>query len=212
MFRVVRLDGARGSRQRRCVVAALLRRKSPDVAVAEGASANGLRRTLGVVDLTLMGVGAIVGAGIFSSVGEMAAGTAERRAPGRRSCSRTCSRPWSAACARSATARSRPWCPPRAAPTRTRTSRSARSSRGSSAGTSSSSTPSATSTSPRAGQTTFGRSCAAPSVSTFPRGWPPTSRRSRTSQRCAPWRPCCTRRSARSSSASTCRPRSSWRP
>ena len=34
-----------------------------------------LKRTLGAFDLTLLGIGAIVGAGIFSSVGDMAAGT-----------------------------------------------------------------------------------------------------------------------------------------
>jgi APA family basic amino acid/polyamine antiporter len=72
----------------------LLRRKSADALVDEGAGGtegHGLRRSLGAFDLTLMGVGAIVGAGIFSSVGEIAAGGAG--APGRRarrSCSRSC--------------------------------------------------------------------------------------------------------------------------
>jgi APA family basic amino acid/polyamine antiporter len=58
--------------------AALFRRKSADAATAETADGGGrgLRRVLGTFDLTLLGVGAIVGAGIFSSVGEMAAGTA----------------------------------------------------------------------------------------------------------------------------------------
>jgi basic amino acid/polyamine antiporter, APA family len=67
-------------------VASLLRRK-PTEAVGqahegdnegddEGARAGGLRRSLGAFDLTMLGVGAIVGAGIFSSVGEMAAGSA----------------------------------------------------------------------------------------------------------------------------------------
>jgi APA family basic amino acid/polyamine antiporter len=60
-------------------LAQLLRRKPADVVLGEGAGAEdrGLRRSLGALDLTLLGVGAIVGAGIFSSVGEMAAGSAE---------------------------------------------------------------------------------------------------------------------------------------
>jgi APA family basic amino acid/polyamine antiporter len=75
------VDGADPSRQRRGVtLRELLRRKSADAAVSEGrgegGEGRGLRRTLGAVDLTLMGVGAVVGAGIFSSVGEMAAGGA----------------------------------------------------------------------------------------------------------------------------------------
>jgi APA family basic amino acid/polyamine antiporter len=58
-------------------VASLLRRKPTEAVGGEGADgARGLRRSLGAVDLTLFGVGAIVGAGIFSSVGEMAAGSA----------------------------------------------------------------------------------------------------------------------------------------
>jgi APA family basic amino acid/polyamine antiporter len=57
------------------ILSALLRRKPADsiVPTDEG---KGLRRSLGAVDLTLMGVGAIVGAGIFSSVGDIAAGGA----------------------------------------------------------------------------------------------------------------------------------------
>ncbi|MBC8131696.1 MAG: amino acid permease [Deltaproteobacteria bacterium] len=44
--------------------------------IAESDRAPGrLRRVLGTWDLTLLGVGAIVGAGIFSSIGQMAAGT-----------------------------------------------------------------------------------------------------------------------------------------
>jgi basic amino acid/polyamine antiporter, APA family len=57
--------------------ASLLRRKPTEAggAADEGDDA-GLRRSLGAFDLTMLGVGAIVGAGIFSSVGEMAAGSA----------------------------------------------------------------------------------------------------------------------------------------
>jgi APA family basic amino acid/polyamine antiporter len=49
---------------------------------AAGGDAPALRRTLGAVDLTLLGVGAIVGAGIFSSVGQMAAGGPDHPAAG----------------------------------------------------------------------------------------------------------------------------------
>ena len=77
-------------------LAELLRRKSTDVVLGEtgaagpgdakgapaGDGAPGLRRALGAFDLTLMGVGAVVGAGIFSSVGEMAAGTPDHPGAG----------------------------------------------------------------------------------------------------------------------------------
>jgi APA family basic amino acid/polyamine antiporter len=52
----------------------LLRRKPVTEAVNEVEGGTTLRRTLGALDLTLLGVGAIVGAGIFSSLGMMAAG------------------------------------------------------------------------------------------------------------------------------------------
>jgi APA family basic amino acid/polyamine antiporter len=78
------VDGAVTSRQRRGVtLAQLLRRKPADVAVGDGeGEGQGLRRSLGAFDLTLLGVGAIVGAGIFSSVGDMAAGSAEHMGAG----------------------------------------------------------------------------------------------------------------------------------
>jgi APA family basic amino acid/polyamine antiporter len=60
-------------------LAALLRRKPADVVEGEGTA---LKRSLGALDLTLMGVGAIVGAGIFSSVGDMAAGGASHPGAG----------------------------------------------------------------------------------------------------------------------------------
>jgi APA family basic amino acid/polyamine antiporter len=65
-------------------LAQLLRRKPADAAASEGGDGEGrgLRRSLGAFDLTLMGVGAIVGAGIFSSVGEMAAGSAQHAGAG----------------------------------------------------------------------------------------------------------------------------------
>lgn len=57
-------------------ISALFRRKSATEAVTESERPDqALRRSLGAFDLTLLGVGAIVGAGIFSSVGQMAAGS-----------------------------------------------------------------------------------------------------------------------------------------
>lgn len=43
-----------------------------------------LRRALGPLQLTLLGLGAIIGAGIFATIGTAAAGDAARPAPGRR--------------------------------------------------------------------------------------------------------------------------------
>jgi APA family basic amino acid/polyamine antiporter len=56
----------------------LFRRKSLDHLVGETTTPGlQLRRTLGPVQLTMLGVGAIVGAGIFSTVGTAAAGGAD---------------------------------------------------------------------------------------------------------------------------------------
>jgi APA family basic amino acid/polyamine antiporter len=69
-------------------LAELLRRKPTEAVLGEvggdaaDAGAPRLRRALGAFDLTLMGVGAVVGAGIFSSVGEMAAGSADHPGAG----------------------------------------------------------------------------------------------------------------------------------
>lgn len=61
----------------------LFRRKPIAALLADGErSAGGLRRVLRTRDLTLLGVGAIVGAGIFSSVGQMAAGSADQPGAG----------------------------------------------------------------------------------------------------------------------------------
>ena len=46
------------------------------------ASEHTLRRSLGAVQLTLLGIGAIIGAGIFSTVGTAAAGGADRLGAG----------------------------------------------------------------------------------------------------------------------------------
>ena len=63
--------------------AELFRRKRWQEATdSPGDGAPGLRRTLGAWDLTLLGVGAIVGAGIFSSIGQMAAGGPDHPAAG----------------------------------------------------------------------------------------------------------------------------------
>ena len=63
--------------------AKLFRRKALDRLVAETAEPkHQLRRALGPVQLTMLGVGAIVGAGIFSTVGTAAAGGGEHLGAG----------------------------------------------------------------------------------------------------------------------------------
>jgi basic amino acid/polyamine antiporter, APA family len=57
------------------MLAQLLRRKPIGEAAADGEAPEGrLKRTLGAVDLTALGIGAVIGAGIFSSTGTAAAG------------------------------------------------------------------------------------------------------------------------------------------
>ncbi len=57
------------------MLAQLLRRKGLGDITAEGEAQEGrLKRTLGALDLTALGIGAIIGAGIFSSTGTAAAG------------------------------------------------------------------------------------------------------------------------------------------
>ncbi|HEY0711244.1 MAG TPA: amino acid permease [Polyangia bacterium] len=59
------------------------RRKSADEALADcERPGHSLRRSLSAADLALLGIGAIIGAGIFSSTGQMAAGTAEHAGAG----------------------------------------------------------------------------------------------------------------------------------
>jgi basic amino acid/polyamine antiporter, APA family len=54
----------------------LFRRKSLVDAVGDSEQAQiGLRRTLSAADLTMLGIGAIIGAGLFSSIGDMTRGT-----------------------------------------------------------------------------------------------------------------------------------------
>jgi basic amino acid/polyamine antiporter, APA family len=53
----------------------LFRRKPLDVLIAEGGDeAHGLKKTLGVVDLLALGIGAIIGAGIFATLGSATSG------------------------------------------------------------------------------------------------------------------------------------------
>ena len=55
---------------------AITRIKNPDEMLAE-AKSEGLEKTLGVWDLIILGVGAIIGSGIFAVVGIAAAGSAD---------------------------------------------------------------------------------------------------------------------------------------
>ena len=66
--------------------------RSTEILIAEGGEEHHtLRRSVGALDLTAMGVGAIIGTGIFVVIGE---GAGDGR-PGGRSC-RSCWRPWPA--------------------------------------------------------------------------------------------------------------------
>ncbi len=61
----------------------LMRRKSIDQLVGEAEDrAHGLRRALGPLNVTILGVGAIIGAGIFASIGTAALGDAARPGAG----------------------------------------------------------------------------------------------------------------------------------
>jgi len=54
---------------------ALFRRKPIDVLIADGADEeHGLKKTLTAVDLVALGIGAIVGAGIFATLGSASSG------------------------------------------------------------------------------------------------------------------------------------------
>src|SRR6188474_1835301 len=52
----------------------LFQRKPIAELLAEGDAAHSLRRVLGVSDLIMLAIGAVIGAGIFSSIGTAAAG------------------------------------------------------------------------------------------------------------------------------------------
>lgn len=53
----------------------IFRRKSVSQVIPEEGH-GGLKRSLGAIDLTMLGIGAIIGAGLFSSIADMTAGTA----------------------------------------------------------------------------------------------------------------------------------------
>lgn len=55
-------------------MSSLFARKPIAALVPEGQEGNGLRRTLGTIDLVALSIGAVIGAGIFSSIGTAAAG------------------------------------------------------------------------------------------------------------------------------------------
>jgi APA family basic amino acid/polyamine antiporter len=61
----------------------LFRRKATDALVAESQdSENRLKKALGPIDVTALGIGAIIGAGIFATIGTAAAGDATRPGAG----------------------------------------------------------------------------------------------------------------------------------
>jgi basic amino acid/polyamine antiporter, APA family len=65
------------------MLTSLLRRKSTDVCLADAALPEAaLKKTLSARDLATLGIGAIVGAGIFSSTGQMAAGSPDNPGAG----------------------------------------------------------------------------------------------------------------------------------
>jgi len=62
------------------VASSLFSRKPIAALVAEGENPKGLRRVLGAGDLIMLAIGAVIGAGIFSSIGTAAAGAQQTRA------------------------------------------------------------------------------------------------------------------------------------
>src|SRR5499426_3320602 len=61
----------------------LFRRKATDALVAESQdSEHRLKKALGPIDVTALGIGAIIGAGIFATIGTAAAGDATRPGAG----------------------------------------------------------------------------------------------------------------------------------
>src|SRR4030095_5070195 len=61
----------------------IFRRKSLDeILTTVGGPQFSLKRTLGAFNVTLIGIGAIIGAGIFATVGTAASGTADRAGAG----------------------------------------------------------------------------------------------------------------------------------
>ena len=63
----------------------LFRTKSLDAILSDGEDPqHQLKRSLGAFDVMMLGIGAIVGAGIFATIGTAAAGDATRPGAGRR--------------------------------------------------------------------------------------------------------------------------------
>src|SRR4029078_7809177 len=56
------------------MIRSLFARKPIAELLAEGENPNGLRRALGAGDLIMLAIGAVIGAGIFGSIGSAAAG------------------------------------------------------------------------------------------------------------------------------------------
>src|ERR1700704_1743343 len=56
------------------MIRSLFARKPIEALLAEGENPNGLRRVLGSGDLIMLAIGAVIGAGIFGSIGSAAAG------------------------------------------------------------------------------------------------------------------------------------------
>src|SRR5260370_25911250 len=56
------------------MIRSLFARKPIEALLAEGENPNGLRRVLGAGDLIMLAIGAVIGAGIFGSIGSAAAG------------------------------------------------------------------------------------------------------------------------------------------
>src|SRR2546423_5193253 len=56
------------------MIRSLFARKPIAALLAEGENPNGLKRALGAGDLIMLAIGAVIGAGIFGSIGSAAAG------------------------------------------------------------------------------------------------------------------------------------------
>ncbi|PYO80293.1 MAG: amino acid permease, partial [Gemmatimonadetes bacterium] len=54
----------------------LFSRKTVDQCIADGEAGGGLKRSLGPLQLTALGIGAIIGAGIFAAIGTAISGDA----------------------------------------------------------------------------------------------------------------------------------------
>src|SRR6202163_67990 len=74
--------GPLSSRRRPCLLRGIFQIKKLDDIMASAESGPTLRRDLGAFQVTLLGIGAIVGAGIFATLGTAAAGDAQRLGAG----------------------------------------------------------------------------------------------------------------------------------